>query len=247
MWGLPSPPNFHRGIPPNSILQHQERSSGCEGKPGELERELISHELVAARGINAGKRLPSAMGRERGTFSDFRSARSCFSHAGSKMEPALALLYPRQNPRACPGLSGEHSRALDPPQPADAKAGICSTPACVQHCQQLDRDRFGQQRAEQLRSWLLTREGLGEQLPALPGTPEPQCQPEITIARRAPCPGIPPCPSERPAGCEGAAPRPQCPGLPRTPRGPIRSPQLLSLLPGSSGCGRRWLQRRWER
>lgn len=75
--------------------QHEERSGGCERKPGELKRELISHKLVAARGINAGKRLPSATGRERGTSSDFRSARSCASHhPSSKMEPALALLYP---------------------------------------------------------------------------------------------------------------------------------------------------------
>lgn len=31
---------------------------------------------------------------ERGTSSDFRSARSCASHPSSKMEPALALLHP---------------------------------------------------------------------------------------------------------------------------------------------------------
>lgn len=95
--------------------QHQEQSGGCERKPGELQRELISHKLVAARGINAAKRLPSATGRERGTCSDFRSARSCASHPSSKMEPALALLYPSTfggkisehlwGPQQCPGCT----------------------------------------------------------------------------------------------------------------------------------------------
>lgn len=177
--------------------QHEERSGGCERKPGELKRELISHKLVAARGINAGKRLPSATGRERHFLGFPLGSELCLSSSQQQngASPGLALSQHlrRQNPRACLGLSGEHSRVLDPPQPAHAKPRICKTPACVQQRQQLDWDLFGQQRADQLCSWLLIRAGLGKQLAALPGTPEPDCQPKSITARQAPCSGISPC------------------------------------------------------
>lgn len=113
-------------------------------------------ELMLRRGCQVPR------GEERGASSDFRSAPSCASHPSSKMEPALALLHlstfggkisehPSGSlgstavPWPCfipaplgekspsiPRVSGEHSRVLDPPQPAHAKPGICTTPGCVQ-------------------------------------------------------------------------------------------------------------------
>lgn len=96
----------------------------------------------------------------------------------AKWSQPWPCFIPAPSEAKSPSISGDHSSVLDAPQPADAKPRICNTPACVQLRPQLDRELFGQQRADQLYSWLLIRARLGKQLAALPCTPEPDCQPQ---------------------------------------------------------------------
>lgn len=133
---------------------------------------------------------------ERGTSSDFRSARSCASHPSSKMEPALALLYHStfggtisEHPSGSLGstaLSWIHHSLLMP------NPGSATRQRVFSYARSWTGSYLGS--SEQTSSipgcWYV--QGLGSSLQPCPAHRSLTASPKIS-ARPAPCPGITSC------------------------------------------------------